>query len=51
MLRAEGRMDSVTDDAMIVEASGLARVKLVEGAYSNIKITTEEDLPKRSRRL
>ena len=47
LLRAEGRMDSVTDDAMIVEASGLARVKLVEGAYSNIKITTEEDMPKR----
>lgn len=37
-------MDSVTDDAMIVEASGVAKVKLVEGSYGNIKITTPEDL-------
>ncbi len=44
ILIREGRMEGVTDDAMIVEMSGLARVKLVEGAYSNIKITTPEDL-------
>ena len=37
-------MDGVTDDAMIVEKSGFARVKLVEGAYSNRKLTTPEDL-------
>ncbi len=37
-------MEGVTDDAMIVEASGLARVKLVEGSYENIKITTPDDL-------
>lgn len=37
-------MDSATDDAMIVEASGVAKVKLVEGSYGNIKITTPEDL-------
>ncbi len=37
-------MHGVTDDAMIVEASGLARVKLVEGSYENIKITTPDDL-------
>lgn len=43
-VRAESRMTGVTDDAMIVEASGLARVKLVEGSYANIKITTAEDL-------
>ena len=46
-LRAESRLTGVTDDAMIVEASGLARVKLVEGSYANIKITTIEDLPDR----
>lgn len=44
-LREEGRLEGVTDDAMMVEAAGLARVKLVEGSYGNIKITTPEDLP------
>lgn len=44
LLRSENRMEGITDDAMIVEASGLARVFLVEGSYSNIKITTPEDL-------
>ncbi len=38
-----GRTD-VTDDAMIVEAFTDVRVKLVEGSYENIKITTPEDL-------
>lgn len=33
----------VTDDALLVERLG-ARVKLIEGSYSNIKITTKEDL-------
>ncbi len=33
----------VTDDAMLVEKSG-ARVSIVGGDYSNIKITTPEDL-------
>lgn len=33
----------VTDDCMIVEAIG-HKVKLVQGSYSNIKITTAEDL-------
>jgi 2-C-methyl-D-erythritol 4-phosphate cytidylyltransferase len=37
-------MADVTDDAMIVERSGLARVRLVEGSYENIKITTPDDL-------
>lgn len=36
--------ESVTDDAMAVERSGLARVKMVLGDYSNLKITTPEDL-------
>ncbi len=33
----------VTDDSMLVEKSG-KKVKLVRGAYSNIKITTPEDI-------
>ena len=37
-------MGKITDDAMVVEAAGLTKVRLVEGAYSNIKITTPEDL-------
>jgi 2-C-methyl-D-erythritol 4-phosphate cytidylyltransferase len=37
-------MEGVTDDAMIVEASGIAKVKLVEGSYENIKVTTPDDL-------
>ncbi|MBR7016947.1 MAG: 2-C-methyl-D-erythritol 4-phosphate cytidylyltransferase [Lachnospiraceae bacterium] len=40
----ESGMTGVTDDAMVIERSGLGRVKLVMGAYSNIKITTPEDL-------
>lgn len=35
---------SVTDDAMVVERESEVRVKLVEGSYTNIKITTPEDL-------
>ena len=32
-----------TDDAMLVEHIGY-NVKMIEGSYDNIKITTEEDL-------
>ncbi len=35
---------AVTDDAMVVEQMMHLPVKLVEGAYQNIKITTPEDL-------
>ena len=35
---------SITDDAMVVEKLLGERVKLVEGSYQNIKITTPEDL-------
>lgn len=35
---------SITDDAMVVEYFMNTRVKLVEGSYRNIKITTPEDL-------
>lgn len=34
----------VTDDAMVVEFFEKKKVKLVEGSYQNIKITTPEDL-------
>ena len=40
----EEGMQGITDDAMVVEASRLSRVKLVMGAYTNIKITTPDDL-------
>jgi 2-C-methyl-D-erythritol 4-phosphate cytidylyltransferase len=32
-----------TDDASVAEAAGI-KIHLIEGAYSNIKITTPEDL-------
>jgi len=35
---------SITDDAMVMELLGNHPVKLVEGSYENIKITTPEDL-------
>lgn len=42
---AEGRdCVSVTDDASVVELFTDCRVKLAEGSYGNIKITTPEDL-------
>ena len=34
----------ITDDAMVVETLMKHPVKLVEGSYDNIKITTPEDL-------
>lgn len=37
-------MEGMTDDAMVVEASGLDKVRLVMGDYTNIKITTPDDL-------
>lgn len=42
----ENGMTGITDDAMVMERSGLAKVHLVEGSYGNIKITTPEDLRK-----
>lgn len=41
----ENSLDSrdITDDSMLVEALGIA-VKVVEGDYKNIKITTPEDI-------
>lgn len=42
-LKASGRTDA-TDDSMIVESFTDVQVKLVEGSYENIKLTTPEDL-------
>ncbi len=36
--------EGITDDAMVVETMTNHKVKLVEGSYQNIKITTPEDL-------
>lgn len=36
---------NITDDAMVVEYFSDKKVKLVEGSYTNIKITTPEDIP------
>ncbi len=41
---ASGEEIMVTDDAMVVETVTDCKVKLVEGSYKNIKITTPEDL-------
>ncbi len=35
----------VTDDAMVVEMFTDTRVRMIEGSYDNIKITTPEDMP------
>lgn len=35
---------AITDDAMVVERMTDCKVKLIEGSYQNIKITTPEDL-------
>lgn len=45
ILRAvhEAVSDTVTDDAMLAEQSGCT-VQLYEGAYSNLKVTTPDDL-------
>lgn len=43
-LYQNGDLENITDDAMVVEAMTGKRVKLFEGSYQNIKITTPEDL-------
>lgn len=40
----ENEPDGITDDAMVIETMTDHKVKLVEGSYRNIKITTPEDL-------
>lgn len=38
------KLPTITDDAMLVETMLDKKVKLIEGSYRNIKITTPEDL-------
>ena len=38
------QVDGITDDAQVLERMTDRKVKIVEGSYSNIKITTPEDL-------
>lgn len=42
----QGRIDGggITDDAMVLECASGRRVKVIEGSYRNLKITTPEDL-------
>ena len=40
----ERLQDGITDDAMVVERQTNVRVKLIEGSYENIKVTTPEDM-------
>lgn len=40
----EYNMEEITDDAMVVERYKNRKIRLVEGSYENIKITTPEDL-------
>lgn len=40
----ESGQKNITDDAMVMENFGSRKVKLVEGSYKNIKITTPEDM-------
>ena len=40
----EGDRSDITDDAMVMERYGNRKVKLLEGSYDNIKVTTPEDI-------
>lgn len=44
LLSDERLQAGVTDDAMVAESMAAARVKLVNGSYENIKVTTPEDM-------
>ncbi len=44
LMSSEQNQDGVTDDAMVVETMIKGKVKLIRGDYSNIKVTTPEDL-------
>ena len=44
LLSDESYQKGITDDAMVVESMHGGCVKLVEGSYENIKVTTPEDM-------
>lgn len=43
-LREQDAMKGITDDAMVVEKTGMGKVAMVSGSYENIKLTTPDDL-------
>lgn len=43
-LMSQNNQNGITDDAMVVERTLGRKVKLVQGSYRNIKVTTPEDL-------
>jgi 2-C-methyl-D-erythritol 4-phosphate cytidylyltransferase len=44
LMMSEKYQAGVTDDAMVVENMTNAKVKLIQGDYTNIKVTTPEDM-------
>lgn len=44
LFHCTGSRDRVTDDAMVVESMTNHKVKLIQGDYSNIKVTTPDDM-------
>ena len=44
MMKQENESIGITDDAMVMEQFGKRKVKLIEGSYNNIKVTTPEDI-------
>lgn len=44
MMQCEEYQTGITDDAMVIESMTDHRVKLTEGSYRNIKVTTPEDM-------
>ena len=44
LFSGEEYQKDVTDDAMVVETMTDSRVKLILGDYSNMKVTTPEDM-------
>lgn len=44
MMKQNHETMGITDDAMVMERFGNRKVKLIEGSYNNIKVTTPEDI-------
>ena len=44
LMADETQQKGITDDAMVVEHLSGTKVRLVEGSYENLKVTTPEDL-------
>lgn len=44
LMEKESRQLGITDDAMVLESYGGPPVRLVEGSYTNLKVTTPEDM-------